>query len=130
MKRYSRYSLKMIKKGDAVMLYEIRDYHYRRDLFDAYKAWAEEAVVVLKNQMDLVGFWIDAGVESELSGSDPIDSPIGHANVTWIIRWESKAARDELFPKVIGSREWQAVWAKHPDPNGYVQMLGRFIEAM
>jgi hypothetical protein len=112
------------------MIYEIRDYHYRRDLFEDYKKWAEEAVPVLKDKLDLVGFWVDSGIEADLRGTDPMDSPIGHANVTWIIRWESKEARDELFPKAMGSDEWQAVWAKHPDPNGYVQTLSRFFTEM
>ena len=61
------------------MIYEIRDYHYRKDLFDEYKAWAEEAVPVLKEVLDVVGFWIDAGTEPEVRGTDPVDSPIGHA---------------------------------------------------
>ena len=112
------------------MIYEVRDYHYRADLFDAYKAWAEEAVPVLKSKLDLVGFWIDKGTEPELLGTEPMDPPLGQANVTWIIRWKDKAQRDETFPKVIASDEWQAVWAKHPDPNGYRQMLGRFMESM
>lgn len=112
------------------MIYEIRDYHYRTDIFDDYKAWAEEAVPVLKSLMDVAGFWIDCGEAPEVTGSNPVEAPMGYANVTWIIRWDSKAERDKLFPKAIASDEWAAVWAKHPDPNGYVQMLGRFMEAM
>jgi hypothetical protein len=112
------------------MLYEIRDYHYRPDLFEAYKAWAEEAVPVLRANMDLVGFWIDQGIEPEVRGSNPPDAPIGYANVTWIIRWKDKADRDANFAKALQNEEWQAVWAKHPDQNGYIQMLGRFMEAM
>lgn len=110
------------------MIYEVRDYHYRTDLFDAYNAWAEEAVPVLKSKLDIVGFWVDSGVEPEVNGTDPMNPPLGQANVTWIIRWESKAQRDERLPEVIASEEWQAVWAKHPDPDGYRQMLGRFME--
>ncbi len=45
------------------MIYEVRDYHYRTDKFDEYKAWAVEAVPVLKSKLDIVGFWIDAGIE-------------------------------------------------------------------
>lgn len=112
------------------MIYEIRDYHYRPDIFDDYKAWAEEAVPVLKAKMDVVGFWIDCGEVPDVGGSDPMDPPLGQANVTWIIRWNSKAERDELFPKAIASDEWAAVWAKHPDANGYRQMLARFMETM
>ena len=109
------------------MLYEIRDYHYRTDLLEEYKAWAEKAVPVLKDLLDVVGFWVDGGSEPEVRGSNPIDSPIGQANVTWIIRWNSREDRDENLPKAMGSDVWQAVWAEHPDPRGYRQLLSRFM---
>ena len=115
---------------ETAMIYEVRDYHYRTDLFDAYKRWAEEAVPVLKSKLDIVGFWVDSGIEPEVSGTDPMNPPLGQANITWIIRWESKVQRDERLPEVIASEEWQGVWAKHPDPDGYRQMLGRFMEEM
>lgn len=112
------------------MIFEIRDYHYRPDIFDAYRAWAEEAVPVLRSKMDVLGFWIDAGLAPEITGTDPIDSPIGSANVTWIIRWDSKQARDAGLKAAIESDEWQAVWSRHPDPNGYLQMSARFMDSM
>lgn len=112
------------------MIYEIRDYHYRPDIFDEYKAWAEEAVPVLKANMDIVGFWIDRGIAPEIRGSQPMDSPLGSANVTWIIRWDSKEQRDQDMPKALSTQAWKDVWAKHPDANGYLQMSGRFMEEM
>jgi hypothetical protein len=113
------------------MLYEIRDYHYRPDLIDAYQKWAEDAVVVLRRKLDVVGFWVDAGIAPpEITGTRPIDSPIGSANVTWIIRWESKAARDLAMKDAFGGPDWQAVWARHPDPNGYLQLSARFMTAL
>jgi hypothetical protein len=112
------------------MIYEIRDYHYRPDIFDAYRAWAEQAVLVLRSKMDVLGFWIDAGAPPEITGTHPIESPIGSANVTWIIRWDSKEARDAGFKAAIESEEWKAVWRHHPDPNGYLQMSARFMTAM
>ncbi len=112
------------------MIYEIRDYHYRPDIFEAYKAWAEKAVPVLRAKMDVLGFWIDNGTPPEITGTSPVDSPIGSANVTWIIRWDSQAAREKGFQAAITSEEWQAVWAEHPDPNGYLQMSARFMDAM
>ena len=112
------------------MIYEIRDYHYRPDIFDAYRAWAEQAVPVLRSKMDVMGFWIDAGSPPEITGARPFDSPIGSANVTWIIRWDSKEARDAGFKAAIESDEWKAVWRRHPDPNGYLQMSARFMTAM
>lgn len=113
------------------MIYEVRDYHYRPDLFEAYKKWAEEAVPVLRKRLDVVGFWVwDGASGAEITGSNPQKSPIGEANVTWIIRWESKAARDAAMKSAFAGDDWQAVWAKHPDPNGYVQMAARFMESM
>ena len=111
------------------MIYEVRDYHYLPEKFEAYKTWAEEAVPVLKELLDIVGFWVDSGSESELSGSGP-NTPIGYANITWIIRWESREQRDAEFRKRMSSDQWQAVWAKHPDAGGYVQMLSRFMTQM
>ena len=113
------------------MIYEIRDYHYRRDIFDDYVKWAEDAVVVLRDKLDLVGFWVDeGGYEAEVAGSDPQTTPIGSANVTWIIRWESKSQRDEVMKTAFAGDAWEAVMAKHPDPNGYLQLASRFMNEM
>ena len=113
------------------MLYEIRDYHYRPDLIEAYKKWALDATVVLRRNLDVVGFWVDEGEHKpEITGSAPIDSPIGSANVTWIIRWDSQAARDAAMKTVFSAPDWQAVWARHPDPNGYRQISARFMTAL
>ena len=112
------------------MLYEIRDYHYRPEIFPDYRKWAEEAVPVLREQLDLVGFWIDDGVAPEVQGAEPMQPALGQANVTWIIRWQDKADRDANFRKAFETEEWKAVWARHPDPNGYLQTLARFMTAM
>lgn len=112
------------------MIFEIRDYHYRPDLFDAYKAWAEKAVPVLRAELDLVGFWIDRGTPPEIQGAAPVESPIGQANITWILRWESQEARAERFGKLFQSDAWKSIWSEHPDPDGYVQTTARFMDAM
>lgn len=110
------------------MIYEVRDYHIRPDIFEAYKAWGEEAVAVLRRRFDVIGFWVDEGLaEPEIAGTDPIDTPIGTANVTWIIRWADKATRDVEIKKVFASDEWRDVWSRHPDPNGYHQISSRFM---
>ena len=111
------------------MIFEVRDYHYRHDIFDAYKDWAKEAVPILRRHLDVVGFWIDEGqIDPEIEGTDPINSPIGSANVTWVIRWKDKAARDAGMERLFSGEEWQALWARHPDPNGYLQSSARFME--
>jgi hypothetical protein len=112
------------------MIYEIRDYHYRPDIFDDYRRWAADAVPVLRKHMDVLGFWVDAGIAPEISGSRPLDSPIGSANVTWIIRWESKEVRDQAFSDLLAADDWKSVWSRHPDANGYLQMSARFMDEM
>ncbi len=112
-------------------MYEIRCYHYDPNQFDAYKVWGEElAVPYLKEHLDLVGFWIDNGIEPELSGADPQPNKHGSANITWIIRWDSKEARDEGHKRVFTSEGWKDLWAKHPDAGGYLQMEARFADQM
>ncbi len=113
------------------MIYEIRDYHYRRDIFEAYEVWAKEAVVVLRDKLDVVGFWVDDGKHKpEVAGSDPHDCPIGSANVTWIIRWEDMAQRNEVMKTAFTGDAWKSVYAKHPDHDGYIQLASRFMKAM
>ncbi|MFP6817299.1 MAG: hypothetical protein VB949_16745 [Pseudomonadales bacterium] len=112
-------------------MFEIRDYHYRPDLIAEYKTWAEFAVVVLRDKLDVVGFWIDEGeIEPEIAGSAPINSPIGSANVTWIIRWDSQETRNTTMQTAFAGEAWDAVVAKHRDPDGYLQISSRFMEAM
>ena len=111
------------------MIYEVRDYHYRRDLWEQYREWATtHAVPYLLANLDVVGFWLDAGHEPEIRGSDPMDARHGPANVTWIIRWPDRETRDREFPRVMGGSGWQEVWSRHPDPGGYLQTSARFLE--
>lgn len=112
------------------MIHEIRDYHYRTDIFEDYLVWADKALPVLREHMDLLGFWVDQGIAPEITGPQAVDSPIGSANITWIIRWPDMEARAAGFKATFGSEAWQAVWAEHPDPNGYLQMSARFLRAM
>ena len=108
---------------------EIRSYHYDPKKFDAYKKWAlEEAVPFLKANLNIVGFWLDSGIPAEVSGRTPMDMPLGSANVTWVIRWDSKEARDRGHKEVFGGKGWQEIWSHHPDADGYLQMEARFAE--
>jgi len=110
---------------------EIRDYTIEPQWWDAYKKWLiEDAAPCLKRKFDIIDFWISGDVEAEVSGSDPKPSPHGQPQVCWIIRWANKAARDAGFAGLMKDEEWQAVWAKHPNPNAYLQMNGRFMESV
>ena len=113
---------------DAIV--EIRDYTIDPTRFEAYKIWAEElAVPWLKANVDVIDFWMDCGLEAEVAGSAPVVSPNGQPNITWIIRWESKAMREEKFAATMGSPAWQEIWAKHPCADGYLHMNARFMRA-
>ncbi len=109
------------------MIDEIRSYHYAPELFNEYKAWAvNHAVPYLKQHLNLVGFWLDAGTAPELAGEQPSEMPLGVANVTWIIRWDSMESRAELLASVFGADEFQEIFKRIPDPKGYLQMESRF----
>ena len=109
---------------------EIRDYTIEHEWFDAYCEWASRvAAPWLKANLDLIDFWIDDGMEAIVSGSAPVESPNGQANVCWIIRWPNRAARDEGFSAFVANPEWQQIWAEHPNPKAYLQMNVRFMRA-
>ncbi len=109
---------------------EIRDYTIEANWFEAYKVWAVElAAPWLRANLDIIDFWMDDGMEAEVTGSAPSVSPNGQANVCWIIRWASKEAREEQFKAIMGSPEWAKIWAQHPKEDSYLQMNARFMKA-
>ncbi|MBV1879024.1 MAG: NIPSNAP family protein [Pseudomonadales bacterium] len=113
------------------MINEIRNYHYNPEKLGLYREWAvNEAVPFLKKHLDVVGFWIDSGATPEISGQQKMQLPLGSANVTWIIRWQDMAARKAGHKRVFGGDGWKAVFAKHPDANGYFQIEAKFAEAV
>tara|TARA_Y100000815_G_scaffold107604_1_gene96401 strand:- start:572 stop:925 length:354 start_codon:yes stop_codon:yes gene_type:complete len=115
--------------SDAIV--EIRDYTIEADWIDAYKDWADNiAAPWLKNNLDVIDFWIDTGIEPEVGGSSPVVSPNGQPNVCWIIRWSSKEDRDLGFASLKSNEEWQEIWSKHPNENSYLHKNARFMKAI
>ena len=109
---------------------EIRDYTIDPEWFDAYKQWAiDEAAPWLKANLDVIDFWMDDGMEAEVGGSAPEVSRHGQPNVCWIIRWPSRAAREDGFAAFRTNPEWQKIWANHPNENSYLHMNARFMRA-
>ena len=108
---------------------EIRDYTIEEKWFAKYKEWANEfAAPWLRNNLDVIDFWMDSGISSEVTGSSPQVSPNGQANVCWIIRWPNKTARDQQFNKVMSSEGWRDIWAQHPNTTAYLHMNVRFFK--
>jgi len=109
---------------------EIRDYTIDPSWFEAYKVWANElAAPWLLANLDVIDFWMDDGIEAEVTGSSPSVSNNGQANVCWIIRWPDKATRDAQFTEIMGSPEWAKIWAQHPNADSYLQMNARFMKS-
>ncbi len=83
----------------------------------------------LRRELDVVGFWVGAGVPAEVSGA-PLDS-LGSANVTWIIRWESKEQRDARMAEVFATPEWREIFSRLPGGgSGYLRIESTFLEAI
>ena len=107
---------------------EVRDYTIDPEWLEPYRKWATElAVPWLRANLDLVDFWMDCGFDAEVSGTNPAPSVNGQPNVCWIIRWPSKAIRDEQFGTIMSRPEWQDIWAKHPNSDAYLQINVRFM---
>ena len=92
---------------------EVRNYLFGKDpaQFDCYRKWAlETGGPALKGLLphvggDVVGFWVatDSCPAAEIEGSQHQDCT--PTNVTWVIRWPSKAARDAGWDIVDNSPE-------------------------
>lgn len=112
---------------DAIV--EIRDYTIEPEWFERYKDWAIRlAAPWLKANLDVIDFWLDAGFDAEVGGTAPVVSPNGQPNVCWIIRWPSRAVREERFAEFTKNPEWQAIWREHPNPDAYLHMNARFMK--
>jgi hypothetical protein len=111
-------------------MYEIRNYHFRPDLFEPYKAWAKtEAMPYLATQMDVVGFWVATSDTPEIIGAK-LDH-LGTANVTWIIRWRDLAQRNDVWNRVLASPEWGDIFSRVPEGlPSYLRIEAKFTEAM
>ncbi|MGF1598711.1 MAG: hypothetical protein ACFCVK_17585 [Acidimicrobiales bacterium] len=109
---------------------EIRDYTIEPEWFEAYREWARDhAAPWLEANLDVIDFWLDDGHEAEVSGSSPVVSPNGQPNVCWIIRWPSREARDDGYTAFTRDPGWAEIWARHPNPNAYLQVNVRFMRS-
>ncbi|MCI0787397.1 MAG: DUF1428 family protein [Chloroflexi bacterium] len=97
-------------------MFEIRNYHFEPMKFDEYKKWAEttHAVLYLKGKMDVVGFWVNNEMAPIYGGSLPLDENVRPANITWIIRWQDRAQRDQVWEELHSDPAWQAIMSQVP----------------
>ena len=113
------------------MVYELRRYYFEKDHLDEYKEWAKVGVPIIKNNFDLVGYWMDDGETSEGShGSDVMTSEYTYPSVVWVLRWESKQQRDERWHQFFeGSAEWKEAWDKLPGgwPGNFLHTQSDYV---
>ena len=111
------------------MIYEIRNYHYEPTLLKPYKEWATNlALPYIRVHLDLVGFWVNTDEDPQVGGK-PLDD-LGSATVTWIIRWDDMATRNDVMSKVFASAEWQKIMKQNPGQEYYHRTEAKFAEAL
>lgn len=108
-------------------LYEFRDYHYVGDMAE-YRMWWKDAGEILGSRIDVIGVWFDSGIAPRISGTEPMPLPYGSANVTWVIRWDDIAQRDQVWDALWDDPEWAACAERHPGFDLYRHMSVRFLE--
>lgn len=110
---------------------EVRDYTIEPEWFEAYRDWARDlAAPWLKANLDVIDFWADDGQDALVTGKNAADPVNGQPNICWIIRWPDREAREAGFEAFRANPEWQAIWAKHPNTDAYLQMNVRFMRAV
>ena len=123
-------AMKSAAPEPAAPLYEIRSYHIEPAQLDNYKTWiSTHGLPHIRKHMDVVGFWVEGDHDAEISGA-PMDE-MGSANVTWIIKWDSKEARDETMGNVFGTPEWEKIFAKFPGGrDAYKRIEIRYFDGL
>ena len=75
-------------------VYEIRDYTIEEEFFEAYVYWAENYFMPYgMERIEIVDFWVSRGDEAIVEGTNPIVSPNGQPNVTWVAKYDSREDR-------------------------------------
>ncbi|MFK7844702.1 MAG: hypothetical protein AB8G77_05325 [Rhodothermales bacterium] len=123
-------SLKEPVTESAAPVFELRSYHIDPVQLDNYKEWiSTHGLPYIRKNVDVVGFWVEGDIDSDVSGVAMDD--FGPANVTWVIKWASKAERDATMGTVFGTDEWKKVFAKFPGgPEAYLRTEVRFFDGI
>ena len=112
-------------------VYEIRDYTIEEEFFEAYVYWAENYFMPYgMERIEIVDFWVSRGDEAIVEGTNPIVSPNGQPNVTWVAKYNSREDRDTFFANLDIDPEWEEVWSKHPNPDAYIHSNARFFSSI
>ena len=112
-------------------IYEIRDYTIEEEDFEAYVYWAENHFMPYGNaRIEIIDFWVNRGDEAIVEGTNPIVSPNGQPNVTWVAKYKNREERDAFFANLDVDPEWEKVWSKHPNRDAYIHSNARFFKSI
>lgn len=110
-------------------LVEIRDYNYETDRLAEYRGWASQAVPILSDRLEVLGFWIDDGIPARIDGSAPIELPHGPAKHHLDHQWDDMEHREEAWARLWEDTDWLQVWDLHPGFESYLHMSVRFLKS-
>ncbi len=115
---------------NAAPVFELRSYHIEPAQLENYKEWiSTHGLPHIRKHVDVVGFWVEGDIEADISGV-AMDE-LGPANVTWVIKWASKADRDETMSTVFGTDTWKEIFAKFPGGReAYLRTEVRFFDGI
>ena len=113
------------------MIYEIRDYTIEKEWFEQYVVWVKEFFLpYAQNKINIIDFWAYDGVEAEVEGKNPVVSPNGQPNITWVAKYNNKQERDDFFASLETDPDWEKVWSNHPNPDAYIHENARFFRSI
>lgn len=111
------------------MIFEIRNYHIKPEMLDAYIEWAKVyAIPYLSKNLDAVGFWSMTADTPEIRGEP---DPLGSANIVWMIKWNDLGQRKETLAAVLGNTAWKDISAYLPGgASVYLRAEIKFLESV
>ena len=113
------------------MIYEIRDYTIEKEWLEQYVMWVKEFFLpYAKNKINIIDFWAYDGIEAEVEGKNPVVSPNGQPNITWVAKYNNKQERDDFFASLETDLQWEKVWSNHPNPDAYIYKNARFFTSI
>lgn len=100
-------------------IFEVRTYHFEPTKFDEFKVWAKtQTVPYVKSKMSVVGYWINNEMDPIHGGKLSRDETSSQANVTWIIRWDDRAQREQVWDEIKADPEWKTIFSQVPGGRG------------
>lgn len=112
-------------------MYEIRNYWIDPEHFEEWMNWFKTYTApFFRKIMDIVAIYPSNDVPHAYSGFNPRED-VTPANLTWILRWDSKEQRDKAWMGLRDNEEWQGILAERPGGAEYLKMIeAKFVDSI